>query len=79
MQEDRGAPVNNDEERKGWQAEIESMVPSYRYLDWRYPIRAYKWLGAVSAMFPVCKAPGPHSSISEEFLYSTILRPKKPN
>ena len=29
-------------------------------------------------MFPVCKAPGPHSSISEEFLHSTILRPKKP-
>ena len=28
-------------------------------------------------MFPVCKAPGPHSSISEEFLHSTILRPKK--
>ena len=29
-------------------------------------------------MFPVCKAPGPHSSISEEFLHSTIFRPKKP-
>ena len=27
-------------------------------------------------MFPVCKAPGPHSSISEEFLHYTILRPK---
>ena len=45
---------------------------------WGYPIRAYKWLGAMSVMFPVCKAPGPHSSISEEFLHSTILRPKKP-
>ena len=29
-------------------------------------------------MFPVCMAPGPHSSISEEFLHSIILRPKKP-
>ena len=29
-------------------------------------------------MFPICKAPGPHSSISEEFLHSIILRPKKP-
>ena len=29
-------------------------------------------------MLPVCMAPGPHSSISEEFLHSTILRPKKP-
>ena len=29
-------------------------------------------------MFPVCKAPEPHSSISEEFLHSIILRPKKP-
>ena len=28
-------------------------------------------------MFPVCKAPGPHSSISKEFLHSTILRLKK--
>ena len=29
-------------------------------------------------MFPACMAPGPHSSISEEFLHSIILRPKKP-
>ena len=29
-------------------------------------------------MFPVCNAPGPHSSISEEFLHSTILMSKKP-
>ena len=29
-------------------------------------------------MFPVCMAPGPHSSISEEFQHSTILRPQKP-
>ena len=29
-------------------------------------------------MFLVCKASGPQSSISEEVLHSTILRPKKP-
>ena len=29
-------------------------------------------------MFPICKAPGTHSSISEEFLLSTFLRPKNP-
>ena len=29
-------------------------------------------------MFPVCMAPGLHSSISEEFLHSIIFRPKKP-
>ena len=28
-----------------------------------------------TVMFPVCKAPGPHSSTSEEFLHSIILRP----
>ena len=32
----------------------------------------------MSVMFPVCKSPRPHSSISEEFLHSTILWPKKP-
>ena len=31
----------------------------------------------MSVMFPVFKAPGPHSSISEEFLHFIILRPKK--
>jgi len=36
---------------------------------WRYPIRAYKWLGAMIVMFPICMAPWPHSSISEEFLH----------
>ena len=45
---------------------------------WVYPIRAYKWLGAMSVMFSVCKAPGPHSSISRKFLHSIILKPKKP-
>ena len=29
-------------------------------------------------MFPIRIALGPHFSISEEFLHSTILRPKKP-
>ena len=29
-------------------------------------------------IFPISMAPGPHSSISEEFLHSTIFRPKKP-
>ena len=28
-------------------------------------------------MFPVCTASGPHFSVSEEFLHSIILRPKK--
>ena len=50
--------VNDDEERKGWHKQGESMVASYRYLE-RYPIQAYKWLGAMSVMFPVCTAPGP--------------------
>ena len=51
------------------------MVASYG--TWRYSIRAYKWLRAMSVMFPICQAPRPHSSISEEFLHSTILLPKK--
>ena len=46
---------------------------------WGYPIRVYKWLGAaMSVMFPVCTAQGPHSSISEEFLHPIFLRPKNP-
>ena len=45
---------------------------------WGYPIRTLKWLGEKSVMFPICKAPRPNFSISEEFLHSTILRPKKP-
>ena len=44
---------------------------------WGYPIRAYKWLGAMSVKFFCPLAPGPHSRISEEFLPSIILRPKK--
>ena len=32
----------------------------------------------MTVVFPICKATGPHSSISEEFLHSIILRPKKP-
>ena len=45
---------------------------------WRYPFRAYKWLGAISMMFPVCMAPRPYSSISLEFLNSIIIRPMNP-
>ena len=45
---------------------------------WGYPIPAYRCQGAMSVMFPISIAPGPHSSISKEFLYSIILRPKKP-
>ena len=41
----------------------ESMVDSYRYL---------------GESNPICMAPGPHSRISDEFLHSIILRPKKP-
>ena len=29
-------------------------------------------------MFLISMAPGPHSSISEKFLHSIVLRPKKP-
>ena len=50
-----------------------SMVASYRYLRVSNP--GFQ-KGGISVMFPVCKAPGPHSSISEEFLHYTILRPK---
>ena len=32
----------------------------------------------MSVMFPICMAPWPHSRISEEFLHSITLRPKKP-
>ena len=53
----------------------ESMVASYRYLGVSNP--GLQMLGAMSVMFPVCKAPGPPSSKSEEFLHSIILRPKK--
>ena len=53
----------------------ECKVASYRYLE---VSNLGKWLGAMSVMFPVFKAPGPHSSISEEFLHFIILRPKKP-
>ena len=53
----------------------ESMVASK--VSGGYPIRAYKdkRLGAVSGMVPVCKAPGPHSSL-EEFLHPIILKSK---
>ena len=34
---------------------------------WRYPIRTYKSLGAISMMFPGCKAPRSHSSLFQKF------------
>ena len=34
---------------------------------WRYPIRTYKSLGAMSMMYPVCKAPRSHSSLFQKF------------
>ena len=69
--------VYDDEKRKGGQAR---RVYGGQLGTWMYPIRAYKWLGAMSMMFSVCKAPRLHSSISEKFLYSTFLslRPKHP-
>ena len=53
----------------------ESMVASYRYLGVSNP--GIQMLGSKSVMFPISMAPRPHSSISEEFLHSIILRPKK--
>ena len=66
----------NDDELRKVDKQGESMVASFRYMD--VSNLAYKWLGAMSKMFPVCKAPLPHSSVSVEFLHSTFLRPKKP-
>ena len=44
------------------------MVTSYRLTnDWEQYV-----------MFPISTAPEPHSSISEEFLHYTFLRPMKP-
>ena len=54
----------------------ETMVASYRYLE--VSNTGFQRLGAMSAMFPVDKTLGFYSSISEKFLHSTILRPKKP-
>ena len=34
-------------------------------------------LGSNECEVPICLAPGPHSSLSKEFLHSIILRPKK--
>jgi len=55
----------------------ESMVAIYRYLEVSNP--GLQMIGSnecdVSCLY---MAPEPHSSISEEFLHSTILRPIKP-
>ena len=53
----------------------ESMVASYRYLGVSNP--GLQIIGSNECDVS-CMAPGPHSSISEEFLHSIILRPKKP-
>ena len=37
---------------------------------WGCPIRAYRYKRAMSVMFPISMAPGPHSSISEGFQHS---------
>ena len=51
-----------------------SMVAGYRYLG--VSNLGLQRLGAMSVMSPVCMAPGPHSSVSQEFLHSIILRSK---
>ena len=56
--------MNNDEDRNGGQA---GRVYGCHL---GYPIRAYRCKGAMSVMFPISMAPGPHSSILEGFLHS---------
>ena len=46
------------------------MVASYRYLGVSNPGLQMLGRGAMSVMFPIRMAPGPHSSISEGFLHS---------
>ena len=53
----------------------ESMFASYRYLGVSNP--GLQTIGSNECEVPICLAPGPHSSLSEEFLHSIILRPKK--
>ena len=51
------------------------MVASYRYLQGIQSGLANDWdLGAMSVMFPISMAPGPHSNISEGFLHSIFSR-----
>ena len=52
------------------------MVARYRYLGVSNP--GLQMIGSNECDVSYQMAPGPHSSISEEFLHSTILRPKKP-
>ena len=54
----------------------ESMVASYRYLGVSNP--GLQMMGSNECDVSYQMAPGPHSRISEEFVHSTILRPKKP-
>ena len=56
----------------------ESMVASYRYLEvfnMSLQMIGSKWVCCFLSKAPL--APRPHSSLSEEFLHSTTLRPKK--
>ena len=53
----------------------ESMVASYRSLGVSNP--GLQMLGSKESNVSISMLPGPHSSISEEFLHSTILRPEK--
>ena len=68
MKENRGAAVDNS----GSESRDILWFGSSRYLGVSNP-----GLRAMSVMFPISMAPGPHSSISEEFLHSICLRPKK--
>ena len=70
--------VNDDEERKGWQEGRVYGCQLATHGPVANPGLQIDWEQWVWMMFPICKAPGPHSSISEEFLHSIILRPKKP-
>ena len=54
----------------------ESMVASYRYLGVSNP--GLQMIGSSECDVSCLYGTRPHSSISEEFLHSIILRPKKP-
>ena len=54
----------------------ESMVASFRNLEVSSP--GLQMIGSNECDVFFFMAPGSHSSMSEEFLHSVILRPKKP-
>ena len=55
---------------------MESLWLPARYLGVSNPGLQMIWSYMIK-MFPVCTASRPHFSVSEEFLHSIILRPKK--